>query len=141
MGVFGNDDAADLAFEVDDAETAREVRSVLAQAIDTVLNDPTKADRGDVLVAVAAAALVALSLGTDLELAEMDVYGPQDWEPALLDADPHLVSSAREVVRLVCLPHAQQRWKRKKALWRSAAEHAEYLREVSAVRDALAEPQ
>ncbi len=138
FGVFESDDAADLGFEVDDAESPDDVKGVLTEAMNAVLSDPMHAERSDVLVAVAAAALVALSVGGDLSLEGIDEYGPQTWDPVSLGADPRLIASAREVVGLVCLPLAEQPWNGEEPLWDSAEDHAAYLREVSAIRDTLA---
>lgn len=138
FGVFESDDASDLGFEVDDAESLDEVRNVLAEAIDTVLRDPANADVGDVRVATAAAAIVALSVDPGLTLEDKETYGPETWDPATLNADGPLITSARALVDLVCLPLVEQPWNDQEPLWDSAEDHEASLREVTAVRAALA---
>ncbi|MBW9210545.1 hypothetical protein KV100_12860 [Mumia sp. zg.B21] len=75
--IFGSDEVADFCFEMDDAAEKGETIGLLESALDVVLEDPKGADRGEVLVAVAAAALVALSAGNTVELDEFDVNGPE----------------------------------------------------------------
>lgn len=140
-GVFGNDEAADLAFDVDDAASPEEVEGVLTNAIDTVLRVPTGADRGGVRAAVAAAALVARAAGADLTLEDMEIYGPESWEPATLSPSPPLAAEARLLVELVCRPLDAQPWNEEEPLWDSPDDHDAYLCEVVLVRDALSASQ
>ncbi|XBH22268.1 DUF4259 domain-containing protein [Jonesiaceae bacterium BS-20] len=126
---FGNDNAADFAFEFDDAHTIAQIASVLEAALDTVLDEPGEIEAPDGEIAIAAAALVVAWEFPDAA----DAGYAQSLDPWPRVARPlpeHLSLKAAEV-----LDRMQEAEENELVeLWRETESYSEFVAELTSLR-------
>jgi len=99
LDIFGNDDAADLGFELEDAASSDEIISILrTQFVKVVNGSEDGVFPGDYDAAIAAAALVIAVQDSSILPSSAEHYGPQPWPPQALEIPPELYEWARRAM-------------------------------------------
>ncbi len=107
FGPFDNDDALDFLDEIEDAEPA-DRPELLRAALDQVLGDRGYVDAPKMSEAIAAAAVVSISLNPDLPCAEPDL--PEWVRGEVVPLDPSLADVARRVLTRAMVPQDNELW-------------------------------
>ncbi len=113
FGPFDNDDALDFLDEIEDADpTDRPV--LLRAALDQVLGDRGYVDAPKMSEAIAAAAVISISLNPDLPCAEPEL--PEWVYDDTVSVDPGLAEVARRALTRALVPQDNELWE----LWERA---------------------